>query len=761
VVWRGVEILPRSLQIPNRPLWLDDWADDPVGFEKIYEELFAMRRVSPSAVVQKCMRLLGKIPVGSNPTVTGALHVLASICSLYKDPVSALEHGVKATTLLSDRQAPQYWVLATGAQGLAHHILGETSLGLPMVKSAYRFATERGMNRQALRVGGSLAFIYQNTGKCLEAINLYKLFLQRFDLSMDLDARLFCLNNLAAALCQIEGFEEAETYLETALAVIPREQLMLLATLLANMARVIASRGSTKGLQDMLEQVESIQRETKNGRFFATSLLNVGTAFMFCGQYDRAIAYFEQSAVIAKRHRHLASRQRAMKALAEAHHRTGDFDQSFEYLQRANELASLESRSDIRARVKSSLLIQRAELARRQADLLRNTNRELSRAKKVAEAATASKAEFLANMSHEIRTPMSGVIGLADLLTETPLDSTQREYANSIKSCGESLLVIINDILDFSKIEAEKLGVYAEELTISELVLQSSALWLESARTKGLWLNVDIEGRRAQRSLGDPIRIRQVVNNLLSNAVKFTQSGGVNVRLQIIDRGEDESLFRISIEDTGVGIPREKQDTIFESFTQADGSTSRRYGGTGLGLTLSKKLVELMGGSVGLRSELGVGSTFWFEIKLPNQEFVPARTAGPHPPLGLKILLAEDDRVNQLVAERLLERAGCTVCVAHNGLEALNLIQFEVVDAILMDCHMPDLDGYATARRIRELEKGGKSRIPIFALTATGTEEDRWKCLEAGMDDYLSKPIEFDRLFSLLQSLTQASSRAA
>jgi CheY-like chemotaxis protein/HPt (histidine-containing phosphotransfer) domain-containing protein len=346
---------------------------------------------------------------------------------------------------------------------------------------------------------------------------------------------------------------------------------------------------------------------------------------------------------------------------------------------------------------------------------------------------------------------------MTELLLDTPLSDPQRGHAETIRSSGEALLTVINDILDFSKIEAGKLTLESTEFDLGILMDEVADLLTPRARQKDIEIVCRVAPGVPGRLVGDPVRVRQILTNLAGNAVKFTDHGSVRLEAQLIGEEEHAATVRVLVRDTGMGIPAEHQADIFDSFTQIEGGNNRRHGGTGLGLAICLKLVDLMGGRIGLESRVGEGSTFWFELVLGKVEenpnmvpraidaALPGDTSSSDQGTGLpgkyRVLLAEDNEVNRMVAIGMVERLGYTVEAVRNGREVIAAFDHRRHDLILMDVQMPDMDGFTATAAIRELERGTGRHVPIIAMTAHAMQGDRERCLEAGMDGYISKPV--------------------
>ena len=408
-----------------------------------------------------------------------------------------------------------------------------------------------------------------------------------------------------------------------------------------------------------------------------------------------------------------------------------------------------------------------------QTRVIRTQLEEAQKLKSEAESATRVKSEFLANMSHEIRTPLNGVLGMTELAMMEDVTPTVRDYLETAQASGLSLLQIINDVLDISKIEAGRMSLEAVPFNLEENIKLAGGIVRPQATAKSIDLEIHYPDTSPRWFCGDPVRIRQIVLNLLTNAVKFTEEGGVTVDVSCQPVRDGAALVKVAVRDTGIGISLEQQSRLFQSFTQADASTTRKFGGTGLGLTISKQIVLIMNGSIGLESRPGQGSTFWFEVYLPladtssSLEAVPATDCAESANTAVltetsafgRILLAEDNLVNQKVACRLIEKMGFSIDVVGDGLQAVERARTTEYSVILMDCQMPLCDGYEATGQIRQWEQAeGRTRTPIIALTAHALAGDREHCFASGMDDYLTKPL---RNSDLRTALEQWTGRAA
>ena len=396
---------------------------------------------------------------------------------------------------------------------------------------------------------------------------------------------------------------------------------------------------------------------------------------------------------------------------------------------------------------------------RRLNDLLRKfekNNKELEIQKNKAEEATRLKAMFLANMSHEIRTPLNGIIGTSKMLEETTLNEEQSELIHIITTSGENLLNIINDILDFSKIEAGQIKLENIKFSLPEVIGTIAKLYKFKSDSKGIPINVNIDKNIPDVLIGDPYRLNQIVANLVNNALKFTEKGSVNINVEVLHQEDDRKVELIyKVIDTGIGISEEGKNKLFKEFSQVDSSTTRKYGGTGLGLSICQNLVALMNGKIGVESEVGKGSEFWFKLWYEYAE----KELSEHMkeikvPDNLRILYAEDNLINQKITKFMLKKIQADCDMAGNGKQAFEMFKQKDYDLILMDMFMPEVNGIESTKLIREFEQESKSEKPVYivAVTANAFSEDKQKCFDAGMNDFISKPFNESELKKVIEN---------
>ncbi|MDQ7074624.1 MAG: ATP-binding protein [Gammaproteobacteria bacterium] len=375
----------------------------------------------------------------------------------------------------------------------------------------------------------------------------------------------------------------------------------------------------------------------------------------------------------------------------------------------------------------------------------------LRRSRDEALAANRAKTQFLANMSHEVRTPMNGVLGTLQLLDASPLENQQRAYVTLAQNSAESLLKLLDDILDLSRLEVDKVELEQLSFDLKEVCEGVAGVMVPLAMKKGLVLNYELDEKLPRRVLGDSSRLSQVLSNLLSNAIKFTSEGAVSLSVSLQATHGRELILLFEVTDQGIGIEASAQDVLFQRFTQVDSSTTRVYGGTGLGLAICKELVNLMRGEIGVSSQVGVGSRFWFSVPLsidPQVELLPSPVStDENSSLQGEVLLVEDVVINQMTTRKILQSKGLTVTVVNNGREALEAFTDKIYDLVLMDCLMPEMDGYEATEKMRLQEQNGeREAVPIVALTANVMPQDIERCFSSGMNDYLAKPFKRNQL---------------
>lgn len=629
-----------------------------------------------------------------------------------------------------------------------------------VLDQAIDIAEANGLLRQKIetQMGRALSSLEMNIDEgCLD--RLMELHRQYKDI-LPSERQVRLVNNIASALCSVGRFEEALRYAKEGLnRVGDGGTVTHRAFLLNNLATAMSESSPFEEVRTVARQSQELFRIAGKLIYIPTPMQEVGAALMKLGRWEHARICLEEAKGLALSTPGTPGLKQTCALLGETYENLGDCVSALGEFKTVARLLEEFSRHDISRVEQLAQYRHEAEWAKREAELLKQVNQGLQAAKEAAEATTRAKTDFLSNMSHEIRTPIAGVLGIADLLLHSDLDPEVRNYVLTIQSSGETLLTVINDILDLSKIEAGKLEIERNPFNLVQVVEDTCMLLDTNAKSKGLRLTFQAEKAVPTTLIGDSARIRQILYNIIGNAIKFTEIGAIEVRLRSAAIAEHSVNVKVSVSDTGIGIAASRLPMIFDSFTQEDSSTSRRFGGTGLGLSISKRLVELMGGSIYAESTAGIGSTFHFELEMKVAEEKPrgipdrpsltaSDNSNPLPLTGLSILLADDNRVNQMVTMRLMTRLGAKVDCANDGQLALEMVEGNPYDLVLMDCQMPVIDGFEATRRIRKM--GNCAHIPVVAITANAMQGDREACLAAGMNGYVTKPVDSAQLLAAI-----------
>ena len=736
---------PEAFQSPPEAEWL-------THSDELYRlscQLDTLRFESPEACLEQVLALLTLAIDTQNELAESVLVIHVAECykhlGRYKESCDLCHQAV--ATLAKDPTSG-FYARALNSLASVQGAMGNTADGLKNAMDALALSEEHDFQMSIARCSITLSYLYSSVGQFESSLD----YCQRVNKShCDLAMRVILTINSSEALDHLGRHEQALEVIDEGMTLIEGTPARKFTSLLINnKACCFASLGRDREAEELLNQSEIYLRENNYARNLPNPSHELGTRYLLMGEYEKAIYFFDRAIALCEEYDRTSLVIDIKEKLATAYQESGRYSQAFETMKSV--VFSLKNAALHRVMEENeSFAYEQLDWMKREFELLREVNRNVSKAKQAVDASNRLKTELLANISHEIRTPMNGIIGLAKKLSYSLVDPNQVQTVQNITVCGQNLLSIVDDILALAEIENGNLRVHNHDFDLATLLSSIEGVCQSLCDEKNLLYSFSIASDVVPTVYGDESRLRQLIMNFVGNSVKFTHKGSVTVTIHRSDEGTGIQRLRISIADTGMGMSPTAQQAVLEGKVAEYSFNSRKYGGNGLGLMISRNIISSLGGTFGVSSQLGVGTTFWFELDLPivelEEPLEPTAAEGEATLFdskslaGLRVLIAEDNVVNWIVIDSLLKDLGARTTWAKDGREAVELDAAEEFDVILMDCHMPNMDGYEAAQLIREREQLTGAQKAIIALSADVMKTNQDLCRASGMNDFLAKPI--------------------